>query len=119
MRIRSDIISGGVGHRPGKHTLESGHGLRTCVKRQRIFAVPAEGSQFIEACDMIKVAMSVENRINFPQALSEGLLAEVGTTIDQNRTSGCLQVERGPGSLVSRVAGGAYRARAPNDWHPH
>ena len=81
--------------------------------------MPAEGSQFIEACDMIKVAMSVENRINFPQALSEGLLAEVGTTVDQDRTSGCLQVERGPGSLVSRVAGGTYRARASNDWHPH
>ena len=81
--------------------------------------MPTEGSQFIEARDVIEVAMSVENGINFEQAFAKCLLAEVRATVYQDRTLGGVQVERGSGSLVSRVAGGAYRARAPNDWHPH
>jgi len=81
--------------------------------------VPTEGSQFIEACDVIEVAVSVENGINFEQAFAKCLLAEVRTTVYQDGTFGGVQVERGSGSLVSRVVGGANRARASNDRDPH
>lgn len=81
--------------------------------------MPTEGSQFIEARDVIEVAVSVENGINFEQAFAKCLLAEVRATVYQDRTLGGVQMERGSGSLVSRVVGCANRARASNDWDPH
>lgn len=81
--------------------------------------MPTEGSQFIEARDVIEVAVSVEDGINFKQAFAKCLLTKVRTTVYQDRTFGGVQVERGSGSLVSRVVGGANRARASNDWDPY
>ena len=62
--------------------------------------MPTEGSQFIEARDVIEVAVSVEDGINFKQAFAKCLLAEVRATVYQDRTLGGVQVERGSGSLT-------------------
>ena len=119
MRVGPDIIAGGVGHCPWVHALKISHCVRTCVKWQGVFTVPAEGSQFIKACNMIEVGMSVENGINFAQAFTERLLAKVRTTIYQDGSFGRLQVERGPGSLISRVARSTNWARTSNDRDPY
>jgi hypothetical protein len=46
---------------------------------------PAKGPQLIEARDMIQVRMSVNNRINFPNALTQSLHAEIRPGIHQHR----------------------------------
>ena len=63
--------------------------------------------------------MGVEDRIDGVQVLPQGLLAEVGTAVDEDGEPGQLQVQGRAGSLVARMPGGAYRTVAANHGDAH
>jgi hypothetical protein len=55
------------------------------MQGQWLITPPAKGPQLIKARDMIQVRMRVNDRINFPNALTQSLHAKVRPRIHQHR----------------------------------
>ena len=63
------------------------------------------------------MGVGVEDGIDLGDLLSQCLLAEIGAAVDNDGALGGLNVYRRAGTDEFWVAGGAYGAVAPDDWH--
>ena len=80
---------------PGMHAGEAGEGFGRAVKRERLFASPAEGSEFIEAGDMVEMFVGIEDGVDGGEFLTESLLAEVGSTVDEELAPWAIEKDGG------------------------
>jgi len=76
-----------------------------------------EGSQIIEAVDVVGMGVGEKKMINIADAAGHGLAAKVGAAIDEQAGVMILQVDTGAGAFVSRVRGIADRAAAAKCGH--
>ena len=83
--IGFDIAFVGIGGEecPVENTFDLVHALGGGVERERIITVPAKGSEFIKARDVVKVCMGVEHGIDLGDVFPECLFSEVWTCVDE------------------------------------
>ena len=81
--------------------------------------MPAEGPQFVESCHVIQMRVGIEDGINSVEVLTKGLLAKVGSAVDENRCSGALQVKGRSCAPVAGMIRTADGAGAANDRNAH
>lgn len=79
---------------PAKHLPQGVQGFAAAVHRQGRFTTPAKGSEFIKTGDVIDVAMGVEDGIDLANPLAQGLLAEIGTRINEQLGIAHAEVDR-------------------------
>ena len=91
--LGAHIAAVGVLHGPGEHAAEGLDRFGAGMERKGIVPMPAEGAQLIEAGDVIEMGVSVEDGIDFAKILAQGLFAEIGTGVDEDRDLGGLEVE--------------------------
>lgn len=76
---------------PGKHLLENSECFTRAIHWKGGFTSPAKGTELIEARDVIKMAVGVKNRVDLGEPLSECLLSQVGSGIDEDFSKGPMQ----------------------------
>ena len=104
-----------VGEGPGEHVGEGGEGVWSTVERERVLAVPAEGTEVVEAHDVVEVLVGDEDGVDMGELFAEGLLPEVGAEIDEGDVLRGVEDDGAAGTVVAGVVGGADRAVAADD----
>ena len=88
------------------------------------FGMKAEGAEVVEAHDVVRVAVSVKDRVDAADVFADGLDVEVRAGVDEDGVAIVDKADGGPGAAVARVAigrggGGADRAVAAECRHAH
>ena len=100
------------GEGPGIHAGKAAEGFGRAVERERFFASPAKGAEFIESGDVIEVFVGVEDGIDDGKFFAESLLAEIGAAVDEELAPWTLEKDGGARAVIARVVRGADRAGA-------
>jgi len=115
--------AGGVAIFPAKGVLEDAldgsSGLIIGVKRKAAGHTKAEGPEVIEAHDVIRVAVGVEDGVYVADLLAHSLGVEVGAGVDEDYVIVVGETDGRPGAAIARVGGGADRALAAEGRHTH
>jgi hypothetical protein len=91
---------------------EAGEGEGIGVDGDSISIFYGVGAQVVEACDVVGMAMGVEDRIEVWDGGSEGLGTKIGGGIDDDAEGAFFDPNRGAKSAVAWVGGGADAAGA-------
>ena len=102
---------------PGEHAVEAAKGFGRSVEREGIFAVPAEGADFIKTRDVIDVLVGVEDGVDGGNVLAECLLVKVGAGVDEKTAPWAFDEGGAAETAVMGMIRGASRARTADDWH--
>jgi len=91
---------------------EAGEGERIGVDRNSISIFHGVGAQVVESCDVVGMAMGVEDRIEVWDGGAESLRAKIGGGIDDEAEGAFFDPDRGAKSAIAWVGGGANAAGA-------
>ncbi len=121
MRFRQHVSgkSGRSVEGVGKAFLQILHGFLRGVDRDRTAVRRAEPPQIIEAHDVIRMRMRVDDSIQILKVFTKSLNPELGTGIHDPGSIIGLDIDRGPHSLIARIHGLADFARATNHGYTH
>src|SRR5207302_8494661 len=86
----------------GKHPFDDLRSLLIGVERKFPLALEGERTKVVEAEDMIGMAVSVENGVDAPDILSQGLRAEIWRRIDEHEMHVVSDQDRGPSAPSAR-----------------
>jgi hypothetical protein len=89
------------------------------VDGQIAICVEAEGTQIVEAHDMVGVTVCVKDRIDTTNTLSQSLCMEVRAGIDEHGVTVVGETDGWPRAAIVRIGRGADRAVAAEGRHPH
>ena len=79
----------------------------------------AERAKIVDAQNMVSVTVSVEHGIKFANARADGLLAKIGSGIDEHTLSTILDEYRRPGTAVVRIGRMTHGAVAADGGYAH
>lgn len=82
--ITRPVVLEGKG--PGIHSFQAVEGFPGAVKRKRFGSLPAKGAEFVKSGDVVKVLVGVKHGIHPGDLFPQGLLAQVGSGIDEEIT---------------------------------
>jgi hypothetical protein len=91
---------------------EAGEGERLGVDGDSISILYRVGAKVVEACDVVGMAMGVEDSIEVWDGGAEGLGTKIGGGIDDDAEGAFFDPDRGAKSAVAWVGGGADAAGA-------
>src|SRR6266436_5661750 len=79
----------------------------------------AQRPQIVDSENVIGMSVRVEHCIEAANVLSDSLLSEIRSGIDQNAAPAVLNQYRRPGSAVARIRRMTHGAIAADSWHAH
>ena len=95
------------------------HGFPGSVDGDRTTIRRPESPEIIEAHDVIRMRMRIEDRIEPLYFLTESLNSELGAGVHDPGSVGGLHINRGPQALITWIFGSADFARATDHGYTH